>query len=82
MYDVVDALLNRTFGLGWPGWSVALIGHLLVATLLFLLAPFQMLFFTYYERRAIARMQDRVGPNRVGPEGIGQPLADGVKIFT
>ncbi len=82
MYDIIDAILNRTLGFGWPGWAISLISHLAVATLLFVVAPFQMLFLTYYERRAIARMQDRIGPNRVGPQGLFQPVADGVKMFT
>jgi NADH-quinone oxidoreductase subunit H len=36
---------------------------------------------TYIERRALAFMQFRLGPNRTGPLGILQPAADGIKLF-
>jgi NADH-quinone oxidoreductase subunit H len=36
---------------------------------------------TYYERRVLARIQTRIGPNRAGPLGLLQPVADGVKLI-
>ncbi len=36
---------------------------------------------TYIERRVLAFMQFRLGPNRTGPFGILQPVADGIKLF-
>jgi NADH-quinone oxidoreductase subunit H len=38
-------------------------------------------YLTLYERRALARIQSRIGPNRAGPFGILQPIADAVKLI-
>src|SRR3972149_10135105 len=38
-------------------------------------------YLTYYERRALARMQNRIGPNRAGPQGLLQPVADAIKLL-
>ena len=40
-----------------------------------------MAYTTWFERRVISRLQVRVGPNRVGPNGLLQPLADAIKLF-
>jgi NADH-quinone oxidoreductase subunit H len=39
------------------------------------------MYLTLYERKALARIQVRLGPNRAGPGGVLQPLADGLKLI-
>jgi NADH-quinone oxidoreductase subunit H len=55
-----------------------------VVTVASLIAVFGSLFAitTLVERKALGRMQNRLGPNRVGPFGLLQPLADAVKMLT
>lgn len=50
-----------------------------VVLLLFMTAGFA--YVTYYERKVLARMQTRIGPNRAGPLGLLQPVADGIKLI-
>jgi NADH-quinone oxidoreductase subunit H len=61
----------------WTLWLEWLIKSLFV--IFALLTGFA--YLTWYERRALARIQARIGPNRAGPFGLLQPIADAVKLI-
>lgn len=51
------------------------------AVVIFIFVFAMVLTFIYMERRGVGRFQIRLGPNRVGPQGVLQPIADAIKIF-
>jgi len=87
MADLVPAFLMNwiEWGLGvfysLPEW----VQYLTITTwkILFVLIAVILIvaFSTYFERKVIGSMQARIGPNRVGPLGLGQPFADVIKLL-
>jgi NADH-quinone oxidoreductase subunit H len=61
-------------------WAFLLEKAILISVVIGL-SLFIAMYETYAERKVAAFMQDRRGPNRAGPFGILQPLADGLKLF-
>jgi NADH-quinone oxidoreductase subunit H len=53
----------------------------ILVTIIFAISLLIAMYSTYAERKVAAFLQDRLGPDRAGPFGILQPLADGVKMF-
>lgn len=70
----------QTFGFlaALPSWLVATIG--ILAIYLFVIFP-SVAIMSYLERKYVADFQARVGPNRSGPAGIFQPIADLIKLL-
>src|SRR5213596_2753720 len=66
---------------GAPNWLIQIASSLIniVAVLAVFLTLFALI--SVLERKILARMQNRYGPNRVGPFGLFQPVADGIKML-
>ncbi len=84
---VVDDAVAKGFGnlvgelLGHP-WAVLAFKIFISTVPILVLFPALMGLTTWVERKVLARIQNRIGPNRVGPFGLLQFVADGIKMLT
>jgi NADH-quinone oxidoreductase subunit H len=83
IYDFTDLTRNIDAGLRSAmssGWAV-FTEYLIIGLLFLVFYALVGLFLVYAERRVCAFIQNRLGPNRVGPQGIFQTIADLIKLL-
>ena len=83
---MLDTVANLIPNFIWDIWNSLppLVQYLTIVTWKILFVTIAVIlivaFSTYFERKVIGSMQGRIGPNRVGPLGLGQPFADVIKL--
>jgi len=82
LFVLLKQHLVRIIDIFLPDVLIPYVSILISITAIALFAPFTMMYLTWLERKIIARMQNRYGPNRVGKFGLLQPIADGIKMLT
>jgi NADH-quinone oxidoreductase subunit H len=72
----IDPLLNAD---EW--WSRVLVIVAAKVLVIFVIGLVATMLMVWFERKIVSGMQNRIGPNKAGPFGIAQTLADGIKLF-
>src|ERR1700690_608572 len=78
MSDLLALVMSFIQSLGIVGQIILILIKIVVV---FVVTLLHVAYATYWERKVIAHMQFRVGPREVGPFGLFQPFADGIKLF-
>ena len=79
-FNIINDLINGFIpeGLEWLGYTVA---GFIYAFMIINLVIMTTALYIWFERRTMARFQSRLGPNRWGPFGLFQPIADVLKLL-
>jgi NADH-quinone oxidoreductase subunit H len=78
LYEFIRDRLPENLDLEWLAFGIA---ASILAMIVFNVVISATALYTWFERRALARIQSRLGPNRWGPFGLLQPLADVLKLM-
>ena len=79
--NVSGAILDIIDDLGGPAWLIYVVSALLGTLAIISFIGGVAIINIWVERRVVGRMQSRLGPNRLGPFGLLQPIADAIKLM-